>query len=241
MEPQSNFFTRHYKIKEMNIDDDFSLEYIYKLFKENIQNNEVEKTLIGKNKVITFYGISSSIFNFKIDEKKVGDYILKEPIKLIKKENNQDFHIEIVSDEQISFIIQQTNLSTFFCTKESKIYNLNIYNLYDHKDKDHECILKPNFEFRKFNNQNELNINSQKYVKNFIKTTFKNIEEFEINSKHYFKLDKQINFNNTFVVFEEIDSDKRQFFVNSLLHKPINNNFYYYYGASGNGKTVTLI
>ena len=75
----------------------------------------------------------------------------------------------------------------------------------------------------------------------YIKTTFKNIEEFEINSKHYFKLDKQINFNNTFVVFEEIDSDKRQFFVNSLLRKPINNNFYYYYGASGNGKTVTLI
>ena len=235
MKRNINTFSYHYKLKEMVIDDNINMEEIYDLIKTKIKY-ESKKDILYKDKIIHFYDIKYRIISFNLNDKKIARDILREPIKI--KSADKSIEFEIICDSQIVFIRLQNNITEFLCKEENETYNLNILNLIEHSS--HECILTEPFEFKIFLNQEEIKENLLKYNMNFLDKTFKTPEMFEKNFKYYFKYGTKFNLNKQFTIFEENNDNKRQLLVNDIL-KDGEKLFYNYYGASGKGKSITLI
>ena len=234
MEDNPNQFSYHYKLEDMVIDNNINMKEVYNLIKTKIKD-ESEKEIIFKGKKIQFYNIKKVIISFNLNGINIAENILRNPIKIKTADESEE--IDIISESQVIWIRIQNNISEFFCKTDNEKCNLNLINILDHES--HEISLVHPFKFQIFLNQDEMDENLKNYKTNFIQKTFKTPEEFEKNFKYYFKFDEKINLNNEFTIFED-QSCKRQLYVQKFLAWG-GKQFYNYYGASGKGKSITLI
>ena len=174
-------------------------------------------------------------FDFLIG-KSVENKILIEPLKTKIKKNDSSFDIDIISLNQLEFIIESQKLISpkIYCKKCKKSYSCNIFSLIKHKECQDTSIYEPNKFFE---------LKTEKEFKNFFpelnKIEFINPSDFDINFENYFNKNKDIKMNNNFVYYEDID--ERNLMSTQLIELDVYGKFLVFYGFPGIGKSITAL
>lgn len=232
----NNYFTLFNKTEDMKIfskdNKSISLKEILNATKDTnnigllkLQNNNIDLFI----NLIDPIQISFSVFGIE------GENILRNPI-IFKLPNKEE--VEIVSNEQLKFILEKNfENPKLYCSCE-RITNVSILDLHEHIT--HAFVInefeeiKPLEEFE-FN----MKINQQKN-KTFLTKVFKSPTEFEKNFYSYFKIkEKGKKIEGFFKIFDDAQRTR-----NYILYDFINPTFGQtkkYFGASGKGKSITLI
>ena len=230
-----NVFTFELRTEEMKIGSidkkDISLKDILNLTK-NCDNEGFIKLNDKVYLEITY--IKKKIISFIIFGKK-GFKILRNPIKIIML----DKEMEIVCPEQLKYFLKKYFINPkIFCNCgeicDVSILEINYHLIHCFKIMDYEEI-KPLDEHK----LDSLIKNHEK--KDYLDTIFVSPRDFEKNFNHYFKLgDNRKELNGFFNIFD--DDRSTRFYIGYEFEdydnfgKKLN-----YFGASGKGKSITLI
>ena len=230
-------------IFQFDLNETINMQYFYE--KLNIVRGEILK----KQNKYTFNnpyylelknGLKAEIFDFEdyFFSFKLANILKRSiysfPIKTkIKKKNNEN-DIDIISFNQLKFIITQKELSSpvLFCNNCEQKVSLDSYNIISHRD--HILTILDSENFNECKNEEELN--------NFFKKENFNFESaisFESNFDEYFNKKNRINSNKEFIYYDNIEGRKN-------LSKCLNldsaiGNYQIFYGEEGIGKSITLI
>ena len=233
-----NNFTFKNVLKEM---------VVLELGKETITMNEILKyveihgskpfTLTYKNSknhtfILNCYDVTVNHFSFELGETK-GVQIYKNPIKYLDSKNKL---WEFICIEQIHYFLNFFNCPMIECKKEKiKIPPtlLNMISHFIHGDKIVDAFTYEIYDKKSF-------VNFFKTCPNdFLNETFESPIKFDKNFDYYFNYKKINKIIGSFHIYDDIK--KTRYFLSRDfldLNKP---SPYYYYGASGKGKSITLI
>ena len=240
------------KLEDMIIyeiqDKKITMELLYEKLKNEIEKifEQNDKNLISPTnyyRLILLDQISAKInkiedgifFDFSIGNT-VEHQLLIEPIKTKIKINNVSFDLDIISSNQIEFIIKKEKLSSpvLSCKKSNKLYDFDIYNLMDHKNCQDTLI----YEYYKF-----FELKTEEEFKNFFpkfnKDDFESPEDFDVNFDAYFNKDKHIKSNSKFKYYKDIK--ERQLLSSKIKNPKFFGKFLVYYGFPGIGKSITVL
>ena len=230
-------------IFQFDINDTINMQYFYEKF------NEVKEKILKKKDEYTFnnpyslelknglkaeiFDISNYFFSFKLAN------ILKRniysfPIKAKLKIKNNEADINIISFNQVKFIISQNELShpELFCNNCQQKLSLINFNILSHRE--HSLKILDLDNFKECKSVVELN--------NFFKKEsfkFESVISFEPNFNKYFNRKNRINSKKEFIYYENIEGRKN-------LSKYLNleaaiGKYTIFYGEKGIGKSITLI
>ena len=220
---------------------------VLELGKETITMNEILKyvqiygskpfKMIFKNSknktfILNCYDVTLITFSFELGKTK-GVKIFKNPIKYLDSKNKI---WEFICIEQIYYFLNFFNFPLIEC-KKIKINIpsnlLNIISHFIHGDKIVEAFNYEIYDKESFDNFFKTCPN------NFINETFESPIKFDKNFDYYFNYKKINKIIGSFHIYDDIKK-ARSFLSNDFLdlYKP---SPYYYYGASGKGKSITLI
>ena len=232
----NNFFTLFYKTEEMKITSQdnrsISLKEILNATKDcqkrgtlKLQNNNIDLYI----NFIDSIQISFSVFGIE------GQNILRNPIRF--KLPNQE-EVEIVSNEQLKFILEKNfENPKLYCSCE-KITDVFIIDLHEHST--HTFVIKEFEEIKPLEKfQLNMKIMNQEQTA-FFSTIFNSPRDFEKNFYDYFKIgEKGKKLEGFFQIFDD-DKKTRHFILYDFI-SPTYNQTKKYFGASGKGKSITLI
>ena len=174
------------------------------------------------------------LFDFSIGNT-VEQRLLLEPIKTKIKINNILFDIDVISSNQIEFIIQDKKLiyPTFSCKNCDVRDDYYFYNIIKHKDCQ-DTLIYENDEF--------FELKTEKKFKDFFptpeKNEFKNPTDFDFNFDDYFNIDNHIK-SNKFIYYNKLR--ERELFSLQLKDPKFFGNFKIFYGFPGIGKSITAL
>ena len=233
-------------LAEMVIENNLTMEKVYKTINDYIKNKEINGNLIipinNSSYEINFYSIINSIMRFTIGNNYFS--VLQNPIKYKMITNEEEkINLEIISISQLDHIVKEygLNKALIYCPKckndsNDNFFSLKLENLKFHEN--HESVYIKDIipikklskdEFNSFFNEGfnfiDKDIEQKKYEPNF-KLYFKNSEIIIKKNKLHIFDDK---YQNRVKMSDKVDSLMN---CNSLVH---------YFGQPGKGKTLYLI
>ena len=211
-----------------------------KIFKQNDKNllsqTNYYELFLAEQISAKFNKIQNNLFfNFSIGNI-VENKLLIEPIQTKINMNNNCFDIDIISSNQIKFIIKEKKLINpiISCKKCEKLFNCDIYNLISHKVCQNTLI----YEYYTF-----FELKTEEEFKNFFpkygKNVFKNPKDFDSNFESYFNKNKYIKYNKKFEYYKDLEG--RQLLSSKLIDNLFFGKFVVYYGFPGIGKSITAL
>ena len=232
-----NSFSFFYKTEDMKI---FFSKNKYITLKDilneinKIKDKNINKITIKKNNYdINFFNITIITFSFSIEGIK-GINILKKP--LIVKISGKE--AELVCPEQLHYFLKTNYIDPKIkCIYCSRTINATIRSLNEHNSH--------NLEIFESNNNIPLKKDElQKKIFNnnihFLGHIFDSPKSFEKNYQIYFDIDNKINLESPFHIYDD-EMNSRYFIVNEFYEEISFGKRLNYFGASGKGKSVTLI
>ena len=232
----NNFFTLFYKTEEMKIVSQdnriISLKEILYATKDcnkrgllKLQNNKIDLII----NYIDPIQISFSVFGIE------GQNILRNPIKF-KLPNKEE--VEIVSNEQLKYVLEKNFIYPKLYCSCGKITNVFILDLHIHST--HTFVIN---EFEDIKPLEDMLLNliiMNQEEKTPLSTIFNSPIEFEKNFYDYFKIgEKGKRLEGFFQIYD--DEEKTRNFILYDFISPTYNQTKKYFGASGKGKSITLI
>ena len=227
LEPNLNSFSYKETLEEMVICNDLTMKDIYEMYKKHIKME-----LLFQSVSVTFSNSENIYFNFEVESVK-GLRILIEPIEI----RINDKKIIIICESQLNFIKNKYNIVGINCEKDHNSFVLNLLNLYEHKEHEYHFISGNSFYI--FGSQEEIEKYLLSFKGNFIARKFQTPRDFEKNYQYYFDINNKYSNNFQFTVFED-NIYKRSNLVSKIINWEFGK-YYYFFGASGRGKSITLI
>ena len=237
------------KLEEMIITDSgITMKLLYEKLEENeeiiLKKNKEQKLSISDSFEIILtetvrvkiYAINWNIsFNFLIDKLDAKNILLK-PINAKIKFNDELLDIDIISNNQIDYIVQDKGFKRPICLckkcqRESSLYFMQIIEHSICKD----ILLYDEIKFLEYNNEVEFNNFFQ--IKEKIK--FSSPLEFERNFNEYFNRKKLIKISNEFIYYEDIEN--RNYFQIFFQTDNYFGQYLSFFGFPGIGKSITIL
>ena len=237
------------KLEEMIITDSgITMKLLYQKLEENkeiiLKKNKEEKLSISnlfeliltESVIAKIYAINWDIsFNFLVDNLDMKNILLR-PISAKIEFNNELLDIDIISNNQIDYIVKDKGFNRPICSckkcqKESSLYFIQIIDHSDCKD----ILLYDGIKFLEYNNEIEFNNFFQ--IKD--KINFSSPLEFERNFNEYFNRKKLIKTTKEFIYYEDIEN--RNYF--QIFFKTDNyfGQYLSFFGFPGIGKSITIL
>ncbi len=234
---EQNYFTFSNRIKDMKIilrnQIEVSLKDIIEL--ANISNKRITSYLYGnKDFPLIITDISNMYFSFNFCGIK-GINIFRYPIYY--KHSNGDIY-DFVSGEQFNKFLKKFTypfIKCHTCKGLKQKTTANVINLNIHKK--HNFLIIEGYKY-KILNADEINQFFANRPTNFINKEFETPISFEKNFNHYFNKNGKHKLNDKFYVYDDSNDSRLTIAldIKTTERKVIN-----YFGASGKGKSVTLI
>lgn len=195
----------------------FKSDYLSNYYLENL-----EITYIDHN------SISFKIFG------NIGDHILRNPL-VVEISGKQ---IEIVCSAQLNYFLKKSFLNPTILCSCGKKSEVTIRNLNAHINHEY-CII--DLEDIKPLEEIQLSLIIINHRKDYLKETFKSPQEFETNFNYYFKFrENKKELNGFFNIFDDLNSTR--FYISyEFIDIESFGQKLTYFGASGKGKSITLI
>ena len=226
-----------------------TMEQLYKTFEKE------KKEILEKNKHSKFselnpyilelkFEISVNIFNIEQDiffDFSIGNLFLKniliKPIKAKIEINNLFCDFDIISSEQVDYIVRQNNIlqPIIYCAKCNSKNSLIFYNFIKHSSCDNIIEIMQSVHY--------LEINDEKEFKNFFpledKIEFKTPNDFEINFNEYFNRNNFLKKTGKFNYYSNIKARKD---ITAFI-KACNSfgKYMIFFGVQGIGKSLTIV
>ena len=231
-----NSFTLKSKLEEMIIYSDTNRIITLKDILERIQYLDEPTTLKFDNLDIELKitNINECLFSFSFGDVK-GENILKKPLIIIIKNDKK----EIISDVQFHYIIRKYYKNPYLncsCGKKTEVSIRQIRKHIGHKI----CILEF-FEEISPLSEFDAKLEISKHPNLFLNMTFRSPSEFEKNFNYYFIFrENREEWKGAFHIFDD-ENESRCYIVYEFLENYTFGNKINYFGASGKGKSITLI
>ena len=226
-----NMFTLAPKTEEMIIVSFDKLKISLKDILNRTQNCNEECVLNFGNINLKINYIDEISISFTICGKK-GYCILRTPLKVTISEKE----IELVCKEQLEFYLKEYKNPRIQCSCGKRT---DVTIRYIHSHINHNFAIIDSEEIKELS-EIELELTISKIKNRFLKKIFSSPQEFEKNFNYYFRLRENGNeLNGNFNIFDD-DKSTRNFIVVEFTLKEFGKKFNYF-GASGKGKSITLI
>ena len=230
-----NYFTFKKKIQDMQIiskNHCVNLDQILKVVNQQDANKYID-VQFGEPLPIKIIDINNKCFSFILEDVQ-GINILKEPYKYIHSDGEI---YEFISLGQFKHFLKNFNNPKIECKTcgNNKLYTPNFIAFNEHKN--HALNIIDSFHYKKYDN-NEYAKFFEKRPSLFIKIEFETPIIFEKNFNYYFNYHNKININEKFYIYDDKNNTRE-----NLSYEIMNNSdkICNYYGASGRGKSITLI
>ena len=234
---ETNYFTFPNLIKDMKIKIGNQIEVSLKDIIDFA--NFHDKTTIGylyndQSFPLIITNISKSFFSFNFCGI-IGEKIFRQPIRY-KHSNGQIY--EFVSGQQFDNFLNTFNSPYIECNNCKGMYNkapANLTHLNIHKK--HDFLIIECFKYTKLKSEEFKQFFSNRII-DFINKEFETPISFEKNYNYYFNYHGKYKTNDKFYIYDDNNSSRSWLALDIITRKKKVLNFF---GASGKGKSVTLI